>query len=185
MTEQDVLNLIERDRWMMGVLRVAESLNLPDWMIGAGFVRNKVWDHLHGFKNEVVPTADIDLAYFDLTNLDEEQEKQYDRKLQGIMDIEWSCKNQARMHQIHGGEPYISSEDAISAWPETCTCVAVKFEDGKLKLIAPHGISDLVNLIVRRSPNYRGSLESWHARIAKKGWQNKWPKLKFVKEMRG
>ena len=42
MTEKDILDLIKRDKWMMDVLRVAEKLNLPDWIIGAGFIRNKV-----------------------------------------------------------------------------------------------------------------------------------------------
>ena len=62
MTEQDILDLIAKDEWMMGVLRTARSLHLPDWMIGAGFVRNKVWDYLHGYENIEVPTADIDLG---------------------------------------------------------------------------------------------------------------------------
>ena len=43
MTEQDILKIIENDKWMMDILHVAERLNLPDSMIGAGFVRNKVW----------------------------------------------------------------------------------------------------------------------------------------------
>ena len=60
MTEQDILKIIENDKWMMDILHVAQKLNLPDWMIGAGFVRNKVWDYLHGYKNEKVLTRDID-----------------------------------------------------------------------------------------------------------------------------
>src|SRR3989344_341827 len=42
MTEKDILDLIKIDKWMMDILRVAEKLNLPDWIIGAGFIRNKV-----------------------------------------------------------------------------------------------------------------------------------------------
>lgn len=36
MTEKDILDLIEKDEWMMDVLRVVRTLNLPDWIIGAG-----------------------------------------------------------------------------------------------------------------------------------------------------
>ena len=43
-------------------------------MIGAGFVRNPVWDHLHNYENET-PSTDIDIAYFDPVNKDEEIEK--------------------------------------------------------------------------------------------------------------
>ena len=35
---------------MMNVLNEANKLNLPDWVIGAGFLRNKVWDYLHDIK---------------------------------------------------------------------------------------------------------------------------------------
>jgi len=44
MNKTDVVNLIQKDAWMMKVLYTAKNLNLSDWMIGAGFVRNKVWD---------------------------------------------------------------------------------------------------------------------------------------------
>jgi len=43
-SEQDISKIIEADDWMMDVLRAAEKLQLPDWWIGAGFLRNKIWD---------------------------------------------------------------------------------------------------------------------------------------------
>ena len=49
MMEKEILELIRQDKWMMRVLRVAKSLHLPDWMIEAGFVRNKVWNYLYGY----------------------------------------------------------------------------------------------------------------------------------------
>lgn len=45
-SEADVARLVQSDPWMMKVLRAVESLNLPDWWIGAGFLRNKVWTPL-------------------------------------------------------------------------------------------------------------------------------------------
>ncbi len=42
MTTEDIINLVAADSWMMDVLHQAEKLNLPNWMIGAGFLRNKV-----------------------------------------------------------------------------------------------------------------------------------------------
>jgi hypothetical protein len=44
MSPQDVLRMIESDPAAMRVLRAAAGLGLPDWWIGAGFVRNRVWD---------------------------------------------------------------------------------------------------------------------------------------------
>lgn len=34
MNETDIVKLIEKDRWMMDVLKTARGLNLSDWMIG-------------------------------------------------------------------------------------------------------------------------------------------------------
>jgi hypothetical protein len=45
-------------------LAAARQLALPSWCIGAGAVRNVVWDRLHGFA-EPSPPADVHLAYFD------------------------------------------------------------------------------------------------------------------------
>ena len=42
MTEQDVVGVIESDPGALRVLRATADLGLPDWWIGAGFVRNRV-----------------------------------------------------------------------------------------------------------------------------------------------
>lgn len=47
--EQDIIDLIRNDDWMMNTLRHTASLELHDWWICAGFVRSKVWDTLHGY----------------------------------------------------------------------------------------------------------------------------------------
>jgi len=68
----------------------------------------------------------------------------------------------------------------LSEWVETPTCVAVTLEEGEPKIIAPHGIDDLVNLIVRPSPSHTGNLGIFYNRIESKKWLKKWPKLKVV-----
>ena len=182
MTEEDILSLIKKDEWMMSVLKTARSLHLPDWMIGAGFVRNKVWDYLHGYKNKEVPTQDIDLIYFDAGDLSEETEKEYDRRLRDKFNVNWSAKNQARMHEFdEREEQYKNTEEALSEWVETPTCVAVRLEENDaLNIFAPNGIDDLVNLVVRPSPAHLNDLETFWSRIKRKEWAKKWPKLKFV-----
>ncbi len=182
LTENDIVALIQADRWMMDVLESARSLVLPDWMIGAGFVRNKVWDYLHGVESETVPTNDIDLIYYDASCIDEAIEKVYDRQLSALMDVEWSVKNQARMHLKHGlDQPFQSTEHALSEWVETPTCVAVRLEsDGVLRFFAPHGIEDLVHLIVRPTPAFRNRMDVFDERVQSKGWLRRWGKLQVV-----
>jgi len=54
-----LINSIQEDRYRMNILSIVSSLKLPDWYIGAGFVRNLVWDHLHNFPS--TPLNDIDV----------------------------------------------------------------------------------------------------------------------------
>src|SRR5690606_967629 len=94
--EQDIIQLVKDDAWMMDVLEAGKSLNLPDWWVCAGFVRSKIWDVLHGFANRT-SIPDVDVIYFDKINTDEEVEKQLEEKLRSINpNIPWSVKNEAR-----------------------------------------------------------------------------------------
>ncbi|MEK7559956.1 MAG: nucleotidyltransferase family protein [Patescibacteria group bacterium] len=185
MTEQDILNLISEDKWMMGVLHIAEELNLPNWLIGAGFVRNKVWDYLHGYSKQRVDTADIDLVYYDPNGNDENTDKKLSAELNIKTGLSWEVVNEAHAHKWYTIKPppYISTEDAVSKWPETATCIGVKIENGELKLIAPHGVEDLINLIVRPNKGFidEGNVENVVVeRVKQKKWLEKWPKLKMA-----
>lgn len=179
MKEQDILNLIKNDKWMMDILNVAEKFNFPNWVIGAGFVRNKIWNHLHGYLNSKVYTSDIDLVYYDLKGNDQKADKELSQKLKEQTGIDWEIVNQTYAHKWNNLPPYQSIEDAISQWPETATGIGVRLESGKLTLLAPHGIDDLVNLIIRPSPKFSGKLEKVKERVKRKQWLEKWPKLQF------
>ena len=181
MTPQEILNLIKQDKWMMNIIQTASSLNLHDWIIGAGFVRNKVWDHLSGIEKEVVDTNDIDLVYFDPKGNDKEADKKLSDTLMNQTGIKWEVKNQVYMHTRNNLPPYKSTEDAISHWPETVTAVGVTVDkDGDLKLIAPYGINDLVNFVIRPTPIFATKTEVIKERVKEKKWVEKWPKLTFV-----
>ena len=177
MNEQDIIDLVKSDKWMMDVLHKAEKLNLPDWMIGAGFLRNKVWDYLHRIKQVVADTNDIDLVYLDTENISEESDYALSDKMSGTLGLRWEIKNQAYMHTRHNHQPYKSTAEGISHWVETPTCVAVTLENGEPKIIAPHGIDDLVNLIIRPTPSRTNDLDLFYARIKDKHWLSKWPQL--------
>ena len=179
MSEEDIVNLIKSDTWMMAVLKEAENLSLPDWMIGAGFLRNKVWDYLHGMKREVADTNDIDLIYFDANNQSEETDRVLSQKMRGKLGLEWEIVNQAYTHKWHNRtEPYKNATEALGEWVETPTCVAVTLKNGEPVVIAPHGIDDLVNLRVRPTPT--ADMPTFNRRYQSKKWLEKWPKLKIV-----
>jgi hypothetical protein len=181
MTEKDILQIIQNDQWMMGVLNTARDLNLPLWIIGAGFVRNKVWDHLSGKDTDIVDTRDIDLVYFDKNGNDEEADEKLSNELKSKTGIEWEVVNEFYAHKWNNLPPYSSTEDAISQWPETVTAIGVTFdENNNLKLYAPYGIDDLINFIVRPSPKFKGGIEKVKERVNQKDWVKKWPKIKIL-----
>ena len=177
-TIDDIAKLIEGDPWRMEVLRCVDGLMLPDYAIGAGFVRAAVWDKI---TNKPTPTSldDIDALYFDAGNLGEEVDKQIERQLRVLMpSVPWSVKNQARMHLRNGDEPYHNTEHAISFWLETPTCVAARLDKfGNVTLIAPHGIDDLINLRVRPTRRGREKFDQYIERVTGKNWLKHWPNL--------
>lgn len=183
MTTDSIIELIQNDPWRMEALRAARSLELPDWLIGAGFVRNPVWDYLHGYTTPT-PTTDIDVVYFDPGNLSEEVEKEYEAQLRTMMNADWSVTNQARMAKLNNQPAeYVSTEDALAHWPETATAIGVQLNpDDTLRLIAPHGISDLVTLQLRMTPGFTQGHRVILERVEKKQWLKKWPKLRVVDE---
>lgn len=182
--EDDLLQIVREDDWMMHILRTAAVLELPDWWVCAGFVRSKIWDTLHGFTDRT-PLPDVDVVYFDPANPQETIEKQIEEKLRNLdPSIPWSVKNEARMHLINNMPPFTSSTDAIASFTETATALGLSLNAaGEVILTAPHGIDDAVNMVLRPTPQYAAGLPRngiYQERIAKKSWQQIWPKLKMT-----
>ncbi|SDX96254.1 hypothetical protein SAMN05421736_10117 [Evansella caseinilytica] len=178
---EDVKLLIAEDHWMMDILHTVQSLHLPDWWVCAGFVRSKIWDALHGFE-ERTPLGDIDVIYFDPSDTEEAVEKRWEDQLrERSPGLPWSVKNQARMHRVNNVDPYVSSEDGISKFPETPTALGVKLDERQqLVLTAPCGIEDALKLRVRPTRFFHDRKELaavYMERMAKKDWKTTWPGL--------
>jgi hypothetical protein len=172
--EGKVLELIAADPWRMTVLRTVRGLALPDWAIGAGFVRSCVWDWLCGHAAMTMPT-DIDVLYYDPADLSPERETVLERRLDAIMPAAWSVTNQARMHIDNGDAPYASTRDALRHWLETPTCVAVRLNaDDGLELLAPWGTDDLFAMTVRPTPSGRERITIYRRRMIEKNWPRTW-----------
>lgn len=181
--EKDIMTMIQQDQWMMAILKTVKSLNLPDWWICAGFVRAKIWDELHDF-DERTPIPDIDVIYYDPTNIEEEVEREFEEKLkEQLPTMPWSVKNQARMHIVNNIPPYHSAVDAIAKFPETATALGVKLDEADhVILTAPHGIEDVVNMKVAPTPFFSVSKERmivYEKRMRNKNWKSIWKKIKI------
>ncbi|WP_112663890.1 nucleotidyltransferase family protein [Microvirga flavescens] len=162
-------------------LRHVESLGLPDCWIGAGFIRNAVWDALHGREPDFASLSDIDVAYFDPTDISEHRDIALEQRLHALSPRpNWQVRNQARMHSRNGDAPYRDTSHAIAHWPETATAIAARLNDGDVELIAPHGIEDLLGLVVRPTPAFALKPDLYRKRIAGKDWGARWPRLSFI-----
>ena len=155
-------------------LRAARDCCPPEWAIGAGALRNLVWDHLTGRCN---PAADVDVVFFGGA-----AEEEVERCLRARMPaVPWQAKDQALVHtwyeRVFGYavESLTSLEDAVATWPEFCTSVAVRLlPDDRLNVIAPHGLEDLFGLVLRRNPR-RVTAEIFSRRLASKRIEERWP----------
>lgn len=161
----------------MAALHVAAELNLPDWCLAAGFVRNLVWDRLHAYQR-ATPLTDLDLIYFDATHTDEQHDRALEVRLKADQEAPWSVKNQARMHRRNGDAPYRSTADAMSYWPEVETAVGVRLNRaGEIELLAPFGLNSLMHGYLSLNPK-RPKPEVFAQRQAEKSWLTTWPQLK-------
>ena len=111
---KDDYSLIVKD-WLIQdegrstAIALAADLGLKDWCLAAGFVRNLVWDKLHGYE-EATPLNDIDLIYYDESYCSEIIDRTIEKELMEKTDLPWSVKNQARMHMRNDDAPYHSTE---------------------------------------------------------------------------
>lgn len=166
-------------RWHL--LDVVRVLNLPDCWVGAGFVRNAVWDHLH--RRPASLAGDIDVIWHDPTRIDPAEDRKHEAMLRAAEpSVAWSVKNQARMHLRNGDAPYASSLDAMRYWPETATAVAVRRTGlDRCEIAAPFGLDDLLNLVLRPTPHFMGERHRvYEDRLQAKSWLVVWPLLGSV-----
>jgi len=184
--EARLVDLVRTAPWFMDALAHVRALRLPAWCVGAGAVRNLVWDALHG---HVVPStlADIDVAHFDASDLSSAQDARLQQRLRSSAPgLPWEVTNQAGVHlwfERHFGHavgPLCSLDEAVASWPEFATCVGVWLDDrDRVHVIAPHGLDDLFGMVVRRNP-MRVSLRTYRERVAGKRYGERWPLVRVV-----
>lgn len=170
--------LLRADPLRMACLWAARELALPDWALGAGFVRNLIWDHLHQ-KAEPTPLNDIDLIYLDPGDPEGAGEREYEAWLRiRLPDQRWEVRNQARMHVRQQVPPFASSLEALSHWVEVPTCIGVRLlANDEFEWLAPHGFGHNWSLRVSANPRCRQDSQVFVQRVQDKGWQSIWPDL--------
>jgi uncharacterized protein len=164
----------------INMLEAVADLGLPDAWIAAGAVRNVAWDRLHDYAQST-PLTDVDVIWFDATRIGRGIETELEHRLaQRVPGVNWSVKNQARMHRRNGDPPYRDCFDAMRAWPETATGIAARLDPrGAIELYAAFGFDDLLSLRLRPTPRFAAN-PAFRARVESKRWLAIWPRLYLV-----
>ena len=177
----DIAYFIAHNPRMMHCLAVLAAHGPEGAWIGAGFVRNAVWDHLSGKDTEATPLADLDVVFHDPEVATAEHDARIEAALSlAAPDLPWSVRNQARMHERNGHRPYRDVADALTHWPETATAIAARLGPQGVEILAPFGVGDVLEMIIRPTPAFRTKPEIPLARLEAKGWLTRWPGLRVV-----
>jgi hypothetical protein len=181
-----LIELIRSSSMLMRALRVARTVDPPDWLIGGGVIRERVWNHLHRSAH-LAPSKDVDLAFFDPTSLGSERERSVQKAVMAqAPDISWDVNNQAGAHLWYPAvfgvevEPLTCSADAVGTWPETATAIGMRLlADESIQVVAPCGLDDLFGLVCRRNPRWV-TKEQYRRRVERMQIAKRWPQVQIL-----
>lgn len=168
--------IINQSPQILRVLMEMRDTNTNLWL-GGGAVRNLVWDRLTERKT---PPDDFDIVYFDESINDSDTDVDLQNKLQMNLpgNLKISVKNQAWMHSATKEPRPNSLNDAIGFWPETATAVIIRIDkSNNIQIIAPYGLADLINMVIRPTPYHSANCSSFNKRMISKEWERHWPEI--------
>lgn len=176
-------SVLSRNKVLTDVMTRAATLELPGWYVTAGCLFQTVWNVV----TDRPPTSgirDYDIFYFDGTDLSWETEDAVIKAGQEMfagLPVEVEIRNEARVRLWYEQKfgvpcpPHDSTEAAIDSFAATTCCLGVRLEPGgEWRVYAPHGLSDVFNLVVRPNP-VLAPREVYEAKAAR--WRDEWPEL--------
>ncbi len=175
-----LIEMVRSEPVLMDVL--AGIADLPEGLLVAGALYNMVWNRLTG-RPSLAGISDIDVFYFDPTDISYEAEDMVIRRLGSRfahLPLPVQVRNQARAHlwfeQKFGARftPLSSAAEMIGRYASRTHAVGIRPVDGRLDLIAPFGLDDIFSF--RVVPNHvldnRVTHETKAARL-----KSVWPEL--------
>ncbi|WP_017652521.1 nucleotidyltransferase family protein [Fortiea contorta] len=135
------------------VLRAISLVNLPNWWLAGGAVRNTVWRTIFNPQCELI-INDFDIAFFDEQGNRSQELAAKTILTQKFPGYEFDVKNQASFARWRPGRrTYTSTEDGICEWLHTATAVGVRLDpQGQWQFFTPYGLDDLFNGIILPTP---------------------------------
>lgn len=178
-----VRGIIRQSPLLMAVLERLRALALPDSWLVSGAIYNSVWNHLTG-RPPLTGINDIDLFYFDASDLSYEAEDRVIRRAEPVfadLPLPVQIRNQARVHlwyELHFGAAYAPltrSCEAVDRFASTTHAVAARLDvEGGIALYTPYGLEAM--LAFRVVPNRSTENRETHERKAARA-SAVWPEL--------
>jgi hypothetical protein len=178
--------IVRAEPVLMRVLRTLRGAALPDHLLVAGALYNGVWNHLTG-RPMLAGVNDIDVSYFDGSDLSYEAEDVVIRRLEAEfsdLPVPVQVRNQARVHlwfpQKFGTPftPLSSAGEMLERYASKTHAVAVRLEaDERLTIVAPFGLDDIFSFRITPNPalDNRKTHEAKAARA-----KSVWPQITVV-----
>lgn len=183
-----IISILKSNQELMAILDYVEKLKLPNFYIAAGSIFQTVWNY-YDDKPLNYGIKDIDVIYFDKSDLSVDKDIEYYEKIKRYSDsmgyhYEIDVSNEARMHLWKKEknnvevEPYINSEDAISRWIATVHAIGITKENDEIKIYAPYGVSDIFTRTIRSIKHEGNSKELYEKKIS--SWEERFDNLTVV-----
>ena len=180
--------ILNKNTNLMEVLKILENYanknpDFKNYYLAAGCINQTVFNYYHQYDIDY-GIKDYDIVYYDEDTSYEKEDmiiKDLDKELNRL-NIEYDIKNQNRVpiwyEEKYGikRKKYHSVEDAISRWTSTITCIGVRLESNKLKVVCPYGLNDLFSLTIR-PVKIDTKKEDYEKKV--NNWKEKWPKLEI------
>jgi hypothetical protein len=174
---------VRRNTLIPEILARAAQMNLTGWYLTAGCLFQTVWNVVTG-RPAGEGIKDYDLFYFDDADVSWVAEDAVITAAAAVfanLPAAVEVRNEARVHLWYEQRfgvacpPFVSSEAAIDCFAATTCCLGIRAEhDGRWQLYAPHGLSDVFNLVVRPNP-VLAPRAVYEAKTAR--WREQWPSL--------
>ncbi|QTC91402.1 nucleotidyltransferase family protein [Brevundimonas goettingensis] len=184
--EQRLVEIVRNYPDLMLVMTTVRSLDLPDWLIFSGSVYQSVWNDVTS-REPGYGVNDFDLGYFDTdTSWDAEDvvikrvAAAFDEPLSSRVEVRNQCRVPIWFKSKFGEDydPIANTAEALPRFVAPAFAVGVRLEgDDSITVVAPFGLEDAFDLIVRPNPN-RPLAKDW-SKIAAKV-RTRWPEVTVV-----
>jgi uncharacterized protein len=181
--EERFLGLVLADPTVAAVLERAPALGVGDWWLTAGLLFQTAWNALTG-RPPGTGIRDADLVYLDPDPSWDAEDAVIRRgaDLFAGLPVPVEIRNQGRVHLWYADRfgaappaPFHDCRQAIAAFEATCCAVGVTVDGDGPRLYAPHGLDDLLGLVVRPNPASPARRDTFEAKVAR--WRSVWPEL--------